>query len=111
MSHTNHPPPRQPAPEAPALPGPDEALRKLDRFVGTWEMKGRTLDSDVDNVKARTSFEWLPGGHFLVQRFSADFMGMDIQSLEVIGYDPETEPFRRLSTRTWLRYRCRTAGR
>lgn len=71
-----------------ALPGPDPALRKLDRFVGTWTMKGRTLDSDVDNVTGQTTFEWLPGGHFLTQRFAADFMGMDIQSLEVIGYDP-----------------------
>ena len=57
------------------------------------EDAGRTLDSDVDNVTARTSFEWLPGGHFLVQRFAADFMGMDIQSFEVIGYDPETGTF------------------
>ena len=77
----------------PPLPGPDPALRKLDRFVGTWEMKGRTLDSAVDNVTARTSFEWLPGGHFLVQRFAADFMGMEIQSLEVIGHDSATGTF------------------
>ncbi|HEX2470373.1 MAG TPA: DUF1579 family protein [Candidatus Limnocylindrales bacterium] len=85
--------PQAPADAAPQLPGPDPALRKLDRFVGTWAMKGRTLDSDVDNVTARTSFEWLPGGNFLVQRFAADFMGMDIQSLEVIGYDPATGTF------------------
>jgi hypothetical protein len=78
---------------APNLPGPHAALKQLDRFVGSWTMTGRTLDSDVDNVHARTSFEWLPGGHFLVQRFEADFMGMEIQSLEVIGYDPATETF------------------
>jgi Protein of unknown function (DUF1579) len=78
---------------SPPMPGPDPALRKLDRFVGTWEMKGRTLDSDVDNVIARTTFEWLPGGHFLTQNFSADFMGMEIHSLEVIRYDPETGTF------------------
>ena len=78
---------------APGLPGPDPALRRFDRFVGTWEMKGRTLDSDVDNITARTTFEWLPGGHFLLQRFSADFVGMDIKSHEVIGYDPATGTF------------------
>jgi hypothetical protein len=72
------------------MPGPEPALRKLDRSIGTWEMKGRTLDSDVDNMTARTTFEWRPGGHFLVQRFAADFMGMDIQSLEVIAFDPTT---------------------
>ena len=93
MSHHEAPNATQLAPDAPALSGPDPALRTLDRFVGDWEMKGRTLDSDVDNVTARTSFEWLPGGHFLVQRFAADFIGMDIQSLEVIGYDPTTRTF------------------
>jgi hypothetical protein len=56
-------------------------------------MQGRTLDSDVDNVFGRTTFEWLPGGHFLTQRFAAKFMGMDTQSLEVIRYDPETGTF------------------
>jgi hypothetical protein len=93
MSHHEAPAATRPAPEAPALSGPDPALRKFDRFIGTWEMQGRTLDSDVDNVIARTKFEWLPGGHFVAQRFAADFMGMDIQSLEVIGYDPETGTF------------------
>jgi hypothetical protein len=94
MSHHERATASKPADsEAPQLPGPDEALRKLDRFVGTWEMKGRTLDSDVDNITARTTFEWLPGGHFLLQRFSADFIGMDIQSHEVIGYEPATGTF------------------
>jgi hypothetical protein len=51
--------------EALQPPAPDPALRLLDRFVGTWEMTGRTLDSDVDNVSGRTTFEWLPGGFFL----------------------------------------------
>jgi hypothetical protein len=74
-------------------PAPDPALRALDRFVGSWEMTGRTLDSDVDNITARTSYEWLPGGFFLRQRFKADFVGLPIESFEVIGYDPETGTF------------------
>jgi pimeloyl-ACP methyl ester carboxylesterase len=41
-------------------PTPDPALKLLDRYVGTWDMKGRTLDSDVDNVSGRATFEWLP---------------------------------------------------
>lgn len=27
-------------------PGPDPALQRLDRFVGAWEVTGRTLDSE-----------------------------------------------------------------
>lgn len=74
-------------------PTPDAALRRFDRYIGTWELTGRTLDSDVDNVKGRTTFEYLPGGFFVVQRFEADFMSYHIQSLEVIGYDPATGNF------------------
>ena len=71
-------------------PGPDPALKQLERFVGTWDLRGRTLDSEKDNVFGRTSFEWLPGGFFLQQRIELDFMGMEIKGLEVIGYDPST---------------------
>ncbi len=55
-------------------PRPDPALKLLDRFVGTWDMKGRTLESEVDNVNGRTTFEWLPGGRMRA------------------GKDPETWP-------------------
>lgn len=75
------------------LPQPDLALKRLELFVGTWEIKGRTLDSEVDNIFAQTTFEWLPGGFFLKQTFEADFRGMLIQSLELIGYDPASDTF------------------
>ena len=64
-----------------ALPKPDTRLREFEQFIGTWDMKGRTLDSDVDNVTARATFEYLPGGFFIAQRFKADFVGTPIESL------------------------------
>jgi ribulose kinase len=73
-------------------PQPDPALKRLERFVGTWAIKGRTLGSNVDNITAKATFEWLPGGFFLKQSFEADFAGMKIQSLELIGYDPDLFP-------------------
>lgn len=81
------------ATQAPMPPGPDPALKRLDRFVGTWNMKGRTLGSDEDNVAGKVSFEWLPGGFFLQQRVELNFSGYDIKGLEVIGYDPSTDTF------------------
>ncbi len=74
-------------------PKPDPALKRLEKFVGTWEMKGRTLDSKNDNVFGHATFEWLPGGFFLQQRIELSFMGMDLRSLELIRYDPETQAF------------------
>jgi hypothetical protein len=71
-------------------PQPDPALKLLDRYVGTWDMHGRTLDSDVENVTGRASFEWLPGGFFLQQRVRIQFTDFEVEGLEVIGYDPAT---------------------
>jgi hypothetical protein len=79
--------------QPPQQPGTDPKLRLLDRFVGSWEMKGRTLDSEVDNVVGRATFAWLPGGHFLQQRIELDFAGYQIEGVEVIGYDPATGTF------------------
>jgi len=74
-------------------PQPDPALRRLDRFVGRWSMEGNMVGSDEKNIKGETEFRWLPGGFFLEQHMQLNFMGMEIESLELIGYDPETETF------------------
>ena len=75
------------------LPTPDPALQQLDRFVGTWSMEGHLLDSDQIAIKGQTTFRWLPGGFFLEQHGTMNFLGMDLDSLELIGYDPETGTF------------------
>jgi hypothetical protein len=75
------------------LPQPDPALRRLDRLVGRWSMEGKLVGSDEKNIRGETSFRWLPGGFFLEQRVHIDFMGLQIDGLELIGYDPETETF------------------
>jgi len=74
-------------------PKPDPALKRLEKLVGTWSIKGRTLDSKEDNISGQTTFEWLPGGFFLQQRIEMNFMGMKIHSLELIGYDPSSQAF------------------
>ena len=80
------------------MPAPDPALGRLDRLVGSWDMRGRTLDSDEDNIHGRSHLEWLPGGFFLQQRIEMDFAGfVEIQSLELIGHDPETGAFSSLA--------------
>jgi hypothetical protein len=74
-------------------PGPDPALKAFDRFIGTWDMQGRTLGPEVDDVNGRTTFEWLPGGYFLQQRIELNFAGYQVKGLELIGYDPATGTF------------------
>jgi hypothetical protein len=75
------------------MPGPDPALKRLDQFVGTWRMEGHLVGSDDTNIRGEGTYRWLPGGFFLEQHISLDFMGLQIESLELIGYDPETNTY------------------
>jgi hypothetical protein len=78
----------------PGLPTPDPALRALDPFVGTWNIKGQTLDSDEENISGRATYRWLEGGFFLQQDIELDFAGaVQVKSHELVGYDPETGGF------------------
>ena len=79
--------------ETPQLPQPDPALKRLDRFVGSWELEGNFVGSDEKTIKGEATYRWLPGGFFLEQQIKLNFMGMEIESLELIGYDPETDTF------------------
>jgi hypothetical protein len=58
-----------------------------------WSMEGDLVGSDEKNITGETTFRWLPGGSFLEQRVHIDDMGLAIDSLEVIRYDPETDSF------------------
>ena len=75
------------------MPTPDPALKRLDRFPGSWSMEGHLVGSSENNIKGQASYRWLPGGFFLEQHVELDFMGLQIDSLELIGYDPETKTF------------------
>lgn len=68
-------------------PMPDPELRRLDKLVGKWSLRGRTLDAQEDNISGRTTIGWLPGGFFLELRGEMEFQGFKSWSLEVISYD------------------------
>ena len=75
-----------------ALPRPDPALKRLDRLVGTWSMEGNLSAPTRRTSEARRRFGWLPGGFFLEQRVRIDFMGMQMDALELIGCEPQPTP-------------------
>ena len=76
---------------------PDAALARLDRLVGQWSMKGRSLGSKDDNISGTTIFNWLHGhrgtSFFLQQDMGLDYAGTQIKSREIIGYNPKTKAF------------------
>jgi hypothetical protein len=74
-------------------PRPDPALQRLDKLVGTWEIKGRTLNSKEDDISGWVTIKWLPGGFFLQLRGEMQVGEFALWSLEIIGYDPFTKTF------------------
>jgi len=62
-----------------AEPAPD--LRALDRLVGVWQVSG-------DYVEGTSTFEWMEGGFFLIQRYGFETPdGRKIEGVEIIGHE------------------------
>jgi len=68
-------------------PEPNQALRQLDRLVGTWKIAGGLLEGI-------TTFEWMDGGFFLLQHVDARAGGRRIKGTEYIGFDEDTQTLR-----------------
>jgi hypothetical protein len=59
-------------------PGPNPDLRSLDKLVGTWDHSGE--------VQGTSTFEWMEGGYFLIQRVDLELYGQEVRGIEVIGH-------------------------
>jgi hypothetical protein len=92
-------------------PTPPAKLKALgDRLVGTWKVSGET--------EGETTWEWMEGGFFLIQRGWTRREGVEHEYLQVIGYDrmPGAEPADAISGRLYtsqgdtLAYVCELEG-
>lgn len=64
---------------------PSDHLRALDRLVGTWVVTG--------GAEGTVRYEWMPGGHFLIQHVNLEQYGETVTGFEVIGHlHPFGEP-------------------
>jgi hypothetical protein len=61
------------------FPEPSLALKQLDKLVGTWEISG--------GAEGVVTYEWMPGGYFLVQHVDLEQNGMRIKGIEIIGHE------------------------
>ena len=67
---------------------PPTPRQRLDRLVGTWELKGHLVGSDEENIVGEITFAWLEGGFFLQQDAEIEFAGMfRVKARELIGSD------------------------
>lgn len=71
-------------------------LERLNPFVGVWDTEGEmktTAPGRLAKFRATDTYEWVPGGHFLLHRFDADMPEGKVQGIEVIGYSRENDSF------------------
>jgi hypothetical protein len=90
---------------------PPEDLKALgDRLVGTWKVSGE--------AEGETSWEWMDGAFFLIQRGWVRREGVDQTYVQVIGHDrmPGSEPTDAITGRLYtnhgdtLAYVCELEG-
>jgi hypothetical protein len=73
--------------------GSPDVLERLDRLVGEWSMTSSLAPDPATAPRARTTFEWLSGRRFLVQRWEVDHPAAP-DGIAVIGFDAERGHFR-----------------
>jgi hypothetical protein len=75
-------------PQQPVNPNP--SLKHLELFVGKWNTQGEIKASPYSpagKIIGTDTYEWLPGGFFLVHRVDVRTGDQKNESIEIIGYD------------------------
>lgn len=76
------------------VPGP--AYRLLDNFVGKWNTTGnmKACEGAPDlHIEGTDTYEWLPGGFFLIHKVDVRVGNDCKQATEIIGFDPTTSNY------------------
>ena len=64
------------------IPAPNPDLATLERLIGTWQVSGDAV--------GQVTYEWMPGGFFVLQRYQLTLFGHTVDGIEVIGH---AQPF------------------
>jgi Protein of unknown function (DUF1579) len=65
-----------------------KTLGPLDVLVGEWSMVTSFAPNPADAPRARTTFEWLPGRRFLIQRWEVEHPDAP-DGIAIIGFDAD----------------------
>jgi hypothetical protein len=69
-----------------------ESLDALEPFVGQWNMAAGFAPTTAGAPRAITTFEWLSGRRFLVQRWEVDHPDAP-NGIAIIGFDSDTNTY------------------
>ncbi len=70
------------------MAGDQPDVRALEPFVGAWEVQAEFPYADMGTVRGRTTFDWLLGRRFLLQRAAVDHPDAP-DNQAVIAPDPD----------------------
>jgi hypothetical protein len=65
-----------------------QTFDSLDVLVGEWSMSASFAPDQTDGPRARTTFEWLPGRQFLIQRWEVEHPEAP-DGIAIIGFDAD----------------------
>lgn len=68
-------------------------LEMLEPLVGKWNIRGRSIDANEDDILGESVISWSPDGAFLEQRSFLRMGTQEIHALEVIGCDLTSDVF------------------
>lgn len=79
---------------APVQAKPSPELKRLDVLVGKWKTEGQTKDSSPIKVIGTDTYEWLPGGFFLIHHVDVRMGDESVNVSEIIGgYDVTNQTY------------------
>jgi hypothetical protein len=76
------------APAQAPRPGPEH--QRLEVFLGKWTQEGQAQVSPygpAGKVTSTDTYEWLPGGFFMLHRWEARQGTVEFKATEILGYD------------------------
>jgi hypothetical protein len=78
--------------DAKSAPAPSPELQRLDALVGRWRSQGHIVGDAPVPITGTDSYQWLPGGFFLVHHVDVVIGEQRVQALELISeYDPASD--------------------
>jgi hypothetical protein len=81
--------------QPPQMPGPVKEHEWLKQFVGTWESDAEVhMAPGQAPIKAKgTETNRLLGGFWMVSEGSSEVMGIKVQAILTLGYDPDKKKY------------------
>ena len=79
---------------APRRPGPEH--QKLAVFLGKWTFEGQSQTSPygpAGKLTSTESYEWVPGGFFMIHHWDALQGGAANKGVEILGYDAGSKAY------------------